>query len=430
MNIKLSKICEIGVLFATLLMLRVDLFFVSIENSSSNTLYYIVIIIGLLLLLLVKAFGKDRYRFAKSYTFITLFICLFFGFYTIKLYGYSWYEVFTIAFTFLFLLFSIPIAYILDTSRKMAFIRHFIQLNYIFLIVRFIAWFTYNYTNIHIFENFATRYSNWNRSGFQRVDGGATFAIVSILMIALMFYIGKKNNQCNIYKYRRLIIIGFCFLAFYAIAVMRTRWAIASVFITIVSVYYFTGRKAITKLGIVFLVIIAILIVIFSGFIDSTRSLMSSFSISQQVVYTGYLGSIQARTLGIQHFWDLFKSTGKGVGLGFIANAYGTEKMFMWTSWQDFYLADLGILAGFFRFGVFAFIIYGWLFAKAVKVTRKAKKLNSPYTNIMISLTTFMIMYCILQNLYDYQTAFCAPFFVGIISFVDEDNKRVLAIDK
>lgn len=418
MRITLDKLCSYLVLFSTILMLRIDLFFVDIAHAHSNTIYYIVDVIGICLALFVVLVNNVQHISLKQPFSIPYVICMvavfaFFFCYTMHLYKYTVGQTMTSAYGYFFVFYSIPIAYILNHKEKKQFVSTFIKIVTFFLIVRSIAWVTYNFSTFHIFANFATEYYGWNRNGIQRIPGGPLFGVAAVLVLNNIFSEKAINRKSNAVLYIALIA--------YSMFISNSRYQTAVLIFSLIVVYYFTRKQSTSKFGIILLVLFGIIGLILSGILDP---ILATFSARN--VYTGYAGSTQARLMGIQHFLELFNDIGNKVGLGYIINAYTTKGYFVWTNWLNFYLADFGIFEGVIRFGFFSILIYGWLFYKLIKNAYRMIKAGSKNKPLAIAIAVYTITICILQDIYDSQSAFQVPFFVGIINYLEISNNKEL----
>lgn len=423
-KVKISSLIKMLIVISALIALRVDLFLVSNEQSSMNLLRYVVIVFGMFSMFLVLfcqgiKSHKSIYRFSCRYILIMTPIVLFFLIYTKNLYGYSLYQTFSLAIPFLYNYMAIGIVYVLDHESKSHKILDLILgISLLFIVIRFIAWFSYNYLPIHIFENFALEYAEWNRNGLQRVVGGCLFGLTYILANVKAMEIEDKKEG-NLIKRNRKYYFIIAFLALYNWFIIQSRYACMVLLVTTFLTYFVTRRKNVSKWGIVFLVIGSTVVLSLGGIIPE---FLNSFSLEGK-----YGLSTLARLEGIDHFFKLFRTTGKGIGLGFLTNGYGTETLFYRTSWLDYYIGDLGILGIFFRYGIFTIIIYGYLFIKAINLSKYCIKKRNQYFSIILTTTIYMILTCVMSDLYDASYAFIMPFYIAIISYVDgkcRDERR------
>lgn len=432
-RIRLSTICSVAIYIMVIIMLRGDLFFVSNENSHENFLRLIVLLIAICICFLIrnanfKALNESEYNFAKHYIFIVMIIGLLFLLYTSSLYGYTLYQSFSLSLRFIYIVVAIPIIYVMQHEKgKKSFWDILLAIFLIFLVVRFIAWLSYNYLPVHLFENFAEEYSEWTRNGRKRLVGGQLFGVAFIITIAKTM--SRKNlDFLKAWKSRLGIILVF-FMIIYCAIVMQSRYSTMTMVVTVFVTFYFMQKKTVSKLSLFILVAVCFGFLTVGGIIPE---FISSFSVNSQ-----YGEGTLSRLMGIDHFWSLFRTLGKNIGLGYIVNGYGTENLFVWSSrpWLDFYISDLGILGSFFRYGVFIIPIYGWLFFKMTKLSYGAIKRNSEYSSFLVPMTTYYILSSILVDQYEPSTMFSLPFYIAIVSYLEPKlyskcKKKVLQIKK
>lgn len=422
-KIKLYDILKIFLIFSCLLVLRVDLIFIPNEKASINLLRGIVFLLAILSIFLIfnniNFFRQKEYEFAIKYIFMASFILVFFMWYTKKLYGYTWYQTISLSMHYLFIYEAIAIIYMLKTSLEISkdVINSVIKVSIIFMMIRFIAWFSYNYLSLNIFSNFATEYQGWARNGVFRVTGGQLFGVTYIFLIKKLIDNKKRKIRFKIGHYDiNMYLFLIVFMIIYSTFVVQSRYISAVMIITLLCSYYFTREKYQTKLGVVLICVASVIFLIFAGAFDS---FISSFSLDGK-----YGLSTLARIDGINHFYKIFKNQGHNIGLGFLTNGYGTEKLFYRTSWLNYYLEDLGIIGAFYRFGYFSILIYGFLFYKAIYETVRCYKNKNENISLILPMTIYMILSCLLVNIYDAQNAYCVPFYIAIVSFVSSQNKK------
>lgn len=422
-RVKLSSICSAALYLMIIIMMRGDLFFVSNENTHKNTLNLIVLIIAVGILLITlsrsdKSLKKLEYRFAKHYTIVVMAIGTFFWLFTTYLYGYTLYQGFTLSVRFMYIFISIPTIYIFEHEKGN---KHFLNTVFVivlvFLAVRFIAWLSYNYLPFNIFTNFAEEYSGWNRNGLRRLVGGQLFGLAFVLAVARD--ISKKNlDILKVGTTWKTFLIVVCIVAYCAF-VTQSRYASMVMLVTYFVTYYFTRRKTTSKLSLFLLAVVSLALLIIGGILPKV---ISSFSVNSQ-----YGEGTLSRLMGMRHFWNLFKTTGMNIGLGYVVNGYGTESFFVWEArpWLNFYIDDLGIIGSFFRYGSFVILIYGWLFVKMIVLAYRSIKTKGEYSALLISMASYFILSSLLSDQYDPSTAFSVPFYVAILSYVEPKLKSV-----
>lgn len=411
MKLSLNQICRYSIYFSLLLILRADLFLLSPENTHVNMFSFIVIIIGMVLNLPIIYYEKNKqeYLFAGGYTALMTIIIIIFIIYTKRNYNYTMYQSISLAMPYMMIYYAIPIIYIIKRDQNYLFFKRVAMITLFFVFVRFIAWLSYNFSSFHIFENFVLENANWRRDGIYRITGGATFGLLFIYTTYRVFIYslnktssGKKGNN-----WLYICILGFLLL--YSLFCTRARLPFMIQLLTIITTLYFSIKKKKVKISIIFLVIVAFIIFLIFGFIDT---IFHSFSLESK-----YGQSTLTRLLGIQHFWNLFKIIGHNFALGFITNGYSTERFFYRDWWADFYIEDLGLLECFFRFGILFIPMYIWPFIKGIitcfiYICKKNNKII-----FLVPFVVYVIISGLWNNIYYEQNAFCVPFFIAVISF-------------
>lgn len=423
-KISYTVIIEYIILLAITFVLGLFLFIVPPEHIRLNMLRICVAFLGFLSFLLVckkTSFKYDQtYSFAKKYILVTVVISGFFVFYTSWLYDYTIYASLTLGIHYFWLLFSFGIIYVINHEKnKNSFWKKLVVVTLLFLLVRMFAWTSFNFGGGNLFVNFAQEYPDWKRNGLRRLIGGQTFQIAFIVILSDI--LGPKTCLKTLKTDSIRIRMGYfvlLFLFLYSVFITQARSGIVILLVTFMWTFILTRRKVTTKIMLIMMTFAGFGILLVCGVFDF---LFNSF------MQTGrYWLSTEARLEGLVHFWGLFKNIGHHFALGYVADGYTTEHLFYRTSWLRHYLGDLGIISAIFRFGIFTIPIYGWLFGKAIKVTNKTIKIKSPYSALITATSIYMILSCIISNMYDAQAAFAAPFYVAIISYVDGENKKML----
>lgn len=424
-RVKLRSICSAALYLMIIIMMRGDLFFVSNENTHENMLHVIVLIsaVGIMFIILgynSRSLKKVEYRFAKCYSLVVMVIGVFFLLFTAHLYKYTLYQSLSLSARFMYLFVSIPIVYILEHEKgQRRFFNTVFVIVMLFLAVRFIAWLSYNYLPFNIFTNFAEEYTGWKRNGLRRLVGGQLFGLAFVLGVAKT--VSKKNfDILKVEDTRKGIFILTLIIAYCAI-VTQSRYSSVVMLVTVFVTYYFTRRKTTSKLSLIFLGVVCLTFLLIGGVLPE---FIGSFSVNSQ-----YGEGTLARLMGMQHFWELFKTTGKNVGLGYVVNGLSTESLFVWEerSWINFYISDLGIVGCFFRYGIFVIPIYGWLFVKMIRLAHGSIKVKSEYSALLIAMACNFVLSSLMSDQYDPSIAFSVPFYVAILSYTEP---KIRAIQK
>lgn len=320
------------------------------------------------------------------------------------------YQSIAVAIPYLYNPFAFAIIYILNhDNKKESFLDFVFHLSLFFIFVKSISWFTYNYTSLKLFENFATEYTEWKRNGIYRLNGGALFGLTFVLANYKAMNLINANKQIGKNNKRYYFILAILIL--YALFVIKSRVTLVMLIVTTIITYYLTRNKNLSKFALFCLFAVCAFLIMISGALDS---FIDGFSLNGQ-----YGLSTLARLDGLEHFYEMFKTTGKGVGIGFVVDGYGSESYFYRTSWLRYYLSDLGIVGSFFRLGYFSIIIYGYLFVKSIKVTLNCKRKANELYPLMLCMSIYIILICLLADLYDSSCAFAMPFYIAIISYSD-----------
>lgn len=275
--------------------------------------------------------------------------------------------------------------------------------------IKFITWYLYNFKGMTVFSGLLFQYSEgWTRNGFMRMDTGALFGIV--LCVTLYYCFVKKQL---------LYWLVLAFLYIYLIFVTQYRFQlIVTIVLTAYGYYCSTDshRKKNIKLMAISFIIIAF--VLFGG-LDYILNLFSLNGMDG--------GSTAARLLTIDHYWSLIKEKNAILGVGFLS-AY-TNKAFSILRRSDtdrFWLEDLGILGGIFTFGILSLLLYGKLFFDSMKRTfasHRIRKIEGGDDCLKKCVVVYMILSCILLNIFDAQRMWCMPFYLSVIYFVQNSLK-------
>lgn len=94
-----------------------------------------------------------------------------------------------------------------------------------------------------------------------------------------------------------------------------------------------------------------------------------------------------------------------------------------------FWLEDLGILGGFFTFGVMALALYGKLFYASIKkvIDPCSDRMTNYDSCIFVkSIVLYMIVSCVLLNIFDAQRIWGVPFYLSIIFFSENASEKIV----
>lgn len=407
-KVKVSQLFRVIICAVTLYTLGFDKI---ITLPGSSFVYDILIAaIGVLLALYVKNKTHSNMNLRiqckalSNYLMICLGIILIEMIYSVITYGYNIVQILIIIRKYFYIFYAYPIIYIFTIDDDMyKFTKTIYWISMFLLGIKFIVWYLYNFNGITVFSGLLFQYSEgWARNGFVRMDTGALFGIV--LCVTLYYCFAKKQL---------LYWLVLAFLYIYLLFVTQYRFQIIVTIVLTAYGYYCStdsSRKKTVKLMTISIIIIAF--VLFGG-LDYILDLFSLNGMDG--------GSTEARLLTIEHYWSLIKEKGAILGVGFLS-AY-TDKAFSILRKSDtdrFWLEDLGILGGIFTFGILSLLLYGKLFFDSIKrtfVSHRIRKIDDRDDRFKKCVAVYMMLSCILLNIFDAQRIWSMPFYLSVIYF-------------
>ncbi len=420
--IKLSKIFRILIYCSALFMLGYVKAFISIPGNED---YYrlLLALLGILAALWVynicssnntlRACCKNLSKYMRIYLPIISFAMI----YSLIAYGYSIRGLLIAVTPYLLIFWAYPIVYVLyrdGTSEKILKAIFLLVLG--ILIIKFIGWYMYGFRGTTMFRNLLFQYEGWTRSALQRIDTGYLF---SIAFAYALYGIFKKKNKIP-------YMIATISMALFMVFITQYRYLQITMVVEFLLVYYYASEASKTKFTRLFLLAGVLIAFILSGGLDSV---LNSFS-----VYGSNAGSTIARIDTVIHYWRLLKERNGLFGLGLLSG-YNTitAAMMARVGVERFWLSDIGILGGFFTFGILSIPLYFGLFYLAFNTCRKAfKKRNNEMIVIAVGVTAYMIISCLLMNVFDGQRAYDVPFYLALYSYwnykLDHDEKKISSI--
>ena len=177
---------------------------------------------------------------------------------------------------------------------------------------------------------------------------------------------------------------------------------------------YFTRRKSQSK-------VVIVIAIIFIGLFYLINGYMSVFikTFSTNGIY-GY--STIGRLESIRNFWSLFKKS-YFLGFGLLENYEETSALFYRNRWEVFYLSDLGIIAGVFKFGLLSILIYFSFIYKWYRTLKKyANKINENSV-IVIGIGIYAIIGGLMSDFFSINVAMQFPIYLALLSWYGRDTK-------
>ena len=405
---KLSSVFRILIIITTIYMLGYVRAFFSIPTNIIVHCKMVVFLLGLILAIWVhsKIANNDElsncFRLITKYMKIYIPIIVFIMFYSAVLYNYSIKALIMASLPYLYVFWAYPICYVLfkdDTSEKM--LKTILILAVGILIIKFIGWFLFQYGGIKVFEDLIFQYKDWARSETYRVDIGYLFAFAYTFALLGMFRRKVKVKSIS-------IVTG---MIIFTIIVTQYRYLVITILIEFLIVYYLSSKDSKNRVLRVLLIAIILASFILFGGLDV---IINSFS------EKGEFGtSTLARVNTITHYWEIITDKFRVFGLGFLIEPDSIARSISLNATRSYYwMSDIGILGGFFTFGILSIPIYLYLFYLAITTCKKAYKFNNREKLIMsVGLSTYLIVLCIMMNIYDEQRSYNLPFYLAFFSF-------------
>ena len=381
-------------------------------------IHLIVVVLGVIMAFIITVYRKKNsnvYGNRAFYMYLTgyILIMLYSSLYTFFCYKYTFREIIIALDPFLYIIFAVPLIYLFYYEQGFeALFKKIIFLELIMLMIKSMAWYSYNFIDIDIFHNILFQYGIWQRDGFQRIDTGLFFGISTVILV-------YKAAKCNI-KDRVIYLTILALLFAYLLFVTRARYQIITFIITVaVEMYYLLKPRS--KVFYWLLILGLILIAMIGGhFFD----VVLSFSTKN----INYGKSTMSRLLTIGHYWQYIVDRKAVFGLGMLNsnNIQAYAIMERAESVAKFYhLTDIGILGGFVRFGILAIWIYGIFYYELINVCYKYKKRKYKDMPVLAGIAVWLILWGVSNNFLDSSRAFEFPFYLAIISYYSGKLKGI-----
>ena len=197
----------------------------------------------------------------------------------------------------------------------------------------------------------------------------------------------------------------------FTVIVTQYRYLVITILIEFLIVYYLSSKDSKNRVLRVLLIAIVLAAFILFGGLDF---IINSFSVQGE-----YGTSTMARVKTITHYWGEVTDKFRIFGLGFLSESDPiTGKIGINVTRGTYWMSDIGILGGFFTFGILSIPLYFYLFYLAITTCKKAYRFNNRKKLIMsVGLSTYLIVLCIMMNIFDEQRSFNLPFYLAFFSF-------------
>ena len=405
---KISNVFRILIIAAMIYMLGYIRAFFGVSASFVAYYKYGIVLLGVILAIWSYTKKAKNAELAKCYNLLTRYmkiylpIIVFMMIYSFIIHDYSIRMLFLTSLPYLYVFWAYPICYVLfkdGTSEKM--LNTILLLVVGILIIKFIGWFLFQYGGIKVFEDLIFQYKDWARSETHRVDIGYLFAFAYTFALLGMF---RKKVKI---KYIA-IVIG---MIVFTVIVTQYRYLVITILIEFLIVYYLSSKDSKNRVLRVLLIAIVLAAFILFGGLDF---IINSFSVQGE-----YGTSTMARVKTITHYWGEVTDKFRIFGLGFLSESDPiTGKIGINVTRGTYWMSDIGILGGFFTFGILSIPLYFYLFYLAITTCKKAYRFNNRKKLIMsVGLSTYLIVLCIMMNIFDEQRSFNLPFYLAFFSF-------------
>lgn len=405
--ITLSRFFKAVLIIVSMYMLE----YVDIVMPSGNTDMFRVIIGGIAVALALMTIGipkksqelKKRIRFANRFFVIYVPIVILTGIVSVIWYDYKLMSSLAIIMPYFFPLYAYPLIYIFyrDKTYK-KFLKTIVTLVVVIMCIKAATWYLYNYHGVILFSKLLFKHSDgWVRNGILRMDISSLFG-VSLCFLLCEFFV----------EHKRKAIIPAVGLILFTVFITQYRFLEIVIIITVLLVYLTSTDSNRRELIRILLLSAAVILFIALGGLDA---IFASFSIDN----AHYGSSNKARLITVEYFWNLMKGIQYVIGLGFLYG-YSPRATALLTRSKTltYWMADIGILGGFFTFGMLSFLIYGSLFFRSIKLCVTFVRNKYADRAFLTSIVGYMIVCCLMLNILDRQRLFDTAFYVAIISFI------------
>lgn len=381
-------------------------------------------LIGIALAFYVQHISSKNRELAKETRFLSWYLwmyipcVLFVALSSYRRYGYNIKQLLTVIAPYFFIFYAYPLIYIFHFDRG--------EKKYLTVICRFVLgivcvkaviFFLYNFMHITLFPRILFQYPEWVRNGMQRIDGGYLFGFTLCYFIYNSFYGKRKMNAMIISAFMLLFVAG----------VIQFRFQVISALLLWMIMFFFSGKMHRGKNKYFFVLFLVLIVVAASGIIEK---LLASFSTTG-----AYGASTLARLDTLLYYWNMVSRKKMIWGIGFLDTSNAVvQSMTVKKGSARYWLEDLGIIGGFFRFGILGVFVYLVPFIRVFVICWKRIKYigrDDPRWLFFIGISAYMVISCMALNIFDAQRALLdVPFYFATLSYMyaqlssDEKEKK------
>lgn len=377
------------------------LLFVGFNIKSPFSISIVVILISLVLTFTRKNAPSGFYDAVQSSLRpmgVLLLILIVEFLYSVGTYAQTPTEVFMCMTYFSYFLLIYPIMYIFTIEGEEKLLTNISLFASLILFLRVVQALLYNRWAVVIFPALLKYGSSGTRFGRLRL--GVT-CLGSVSTIYLFYKYLKSQKR----------IFGFCCIInlFAYIYVLQSRVSTIVIILVVSFMYIYRNKQTIKSLGFVFVALLIITYLVFTGFAEEA---VESFEPESDMGG----GSTLTRIYAIEHYYHS-TTRSKLLGMGFINDSDVRRSLLVHRTTKSMkaYYSDLGLLGYYFYLGIVGMVIYAYFFLFFRRSSRKEKGIRPSCEQ---TLTKAVFVYYVLASttilpLFAKQI-FVMPFFWGI----------------
>lgn len=384
--------------------------------SGNPAMYRIIFgFVGVGLALMTMTTRKKTEAFKKQIRFVNRFMMLYVPIILISaVFSVIWYEyklssILALVMPYFYAAYAYPLVYIFSRDKTHEkYMKFTVGLVVGILLIKAFAWYMYNYKGTTLFPNLLLQHSDeWVRNGVLRVDVCYLYGIAVCFLVS-SFFVKKKLISA--------VLAGGLIL--YVVFITQYRYLVITVLLSVLLVYL--TSSATNKSQVIRSLVFTLGVILFIAF-GGLDAILASFSVENK----DYGSSNEARILTIVYFWDMMKGIQYVIGVGFISG-YSAKALALITrsSTLTYWLEDIGIIGGIFRFGLLSFLIYVPLFYQAIRESVYQIRHKLPDRAFLTSMSGYMIVVCMMLNIFDTQRLYDVAFYLALISYLSAKKEE------
>ena len=384
--------------------------FIHLEYWQWSLLQCFFSVIGAVISVIVDTKMGTRYftgfiNWLAIYTSLFILFELFYG--TMQT-GYKLPNIFNLLSVYSYILFSLPIYYML--RREYISLKGLLLIvaisTGISLVVRFSLSFVESSAGIALCPDISLENAakGWVRNGIVRINPPSLSALMVGICMYWVLYETKYRSLFGVILILQIVYTNFIHAA-------RSTFLVSLVAIIILLVFK-TKKTRLTYVVLSMIGLLSCLAVLYEPIFNSVLSFIGSFSSKGA---SELAGSTVARLRGLDYFSSIYLKTNPILGLG----ALGYQEQIALSGGYTF--DDLGSLGIVFQFGLVGIFFYFQIYGRAIQACIRAHTCNYLHVRelgqLVLGFLIVLIMSSVNIDLF-YMYAASAPFLVGISEYV------------